>query len=57
MPWRWRLSARCFSRDKSQAVTPSLSLQIFDSGSLLAAGLALPVPVLWALSGSLVSNT
>jgi hypothetical protein len=40
----------------SQADTPSLSLQIFDSGSLLAAGLALPVPVLWALSGSLVGK-
>jgi hypothetical protein len=40
----------------SQADTPSLSLEIFDSGSLLAAGLALPVPVLWALSGSLVGK-
>jgi drug/metabolite transporter (DMT)-like permease len=40
----------------SQAGTPSLSLAIFDSGSLLAAGLALPVPVLWALSGSLVGK-
>jgi drug/metabolite transporter (DMT)-like permease len=40
----------------SQADTPSFSLEIFDSGSLLAAGLALPVPVLWALSGSLVGK-
>ena len=41
----------------SQADTPSLSLQIFKNrGSLLAAGLALPVPVLWALSGSLVGK-
>ena len=40
----------------SQANNPSLSLEIFDSGSLLAAGLALPVPVLWALSGTLVGK-
>jgi drug/metabolite transporter (DMT)-like permease len=40
----------------SQSGAPSLSLEIFDSGSLLAAGLALPVPVLWALSGSLVGK-
>ena len=31
-------------------------MEIFDSGSLLAAGLALAVPVLWALSGSLVGK-
>ena len=40
----------------SQTEAPSLSMEILDSGSLLAAALALPVPVLWALSGSLVGK-
>ena len=29
---------------------------MFDSGSFLALGLALPVPILWALSGTFVSK-
>ena len=40
----------------SQTDNHSISLQMFNSGSLLAAGLALPVPVLWALSGSFVGK-
>ena len=40
----------------SQSGGASLSLGAFDSTSLLAAGLALPVPVMWALSGSLVTK-
>lgn len=40
----------------SQADSHSVSWRMFDSGSLFAAGLALPVPVLWALSGSFVGN-
>ena len=40
----------------SQADSHSVSWGMFDSGSLFAAGLALPVPVLWALSGSFVGK-
>ena len=36
--------------------TQSIGLQMFDSGSFLALGLALPVPVLWALSGTFVGK-
>jgi drug/metabolite transporter (DMT)-like permease len=40
----------------SQTKDQSMSLQMFSSDSLVAAALALPVPVLWALSGSLVGK-
>jgi drug/metabolite transporter (DMT)-like permease len=40
----------------SQTDTQSFGPQMFDSGSFLALGLALPVPVLWALSGSFVGK-
>jgi drug/metabolite transporter (DMT)-like permease len=40
----------------SQTDARSIGLQMFDSGSFLALGLALPVPVLWALSGSFVGK-
>jgi hypothetical protein len=40
----------------SQTDAQSTGLQAFDSGAFLALGLALPVPVLWALSGSLVGK-
>lgn len=40
----------------SQTDSQSNGLQMFDSGAFLALGLALPVPVLWALSGSLVGK-
>ena len=40
----------------SQTGTQSIGLQMFDSGSFLALGLALPVPVLWALSGTFVGK-
>ena len=40
----------------SQTDAQSIGLQMLDSGSFLALGLALPVPVLWALSGSLVGQ-
>ena len=40
----------------SQTDAPSIGLQMFDSGSFLALALALPVPVLWALSGSFVGK-
>jgi drug/metabolite transporter (DMT)-like permease len=40
----------------SQADAQSIGLQMFDSGSFLALALALPVPILWALSGSLVGK-
>jgi hypothetical protein len=40
----------------SQTDAPSIGLQMFDSGSFLALGLALPVPILWALSGTFVGK-
>jgi drug/metabolite transporter (DMT)-like permease len=40
----------------SQTDARSIGLQMFDSGSFLALALALPVPVLWALSGSFVGK-
>ena len=40
----------------SQTDAQSIGLQMFNSGSFLALGLALPVPVLWALSGSFVGK-
>ena len=40
----------------SQTDSHSISMRMFDSNSLFAAGLALPVPILWALSGSLVGK-
>jgi drug/metabolite transporter (DMT)-like permease len=40
----------------SQTDAQSIGLQMFDSGSFLALGLALPVPVLWALSGTFVGK-
>jgi drug/metabolite transporter (DMT)-like permease len=40
----------------SQTGAQSMGLQMFDSGAFLALGLALPVPVLWAFSGSLVGK-
>src|ERR1700733_9350043 len=40
----------------SQTDAQSIGLQMFDSGSFLAPGLALPVPILWALSGTLVGK-
>jgi hypothetical protein len=40
----------------SQTDAQSIGLQMFDSGSVLALGLALPVPVLWALSGAFVGK-
>ncbi len=41
----------------SQADARSVSFQSLDSGSLLGAGLALPIPVLRALSGSFVTKS
>jgi hypothetical protein len=64
MPTSWAPFAFClvvavagamllaFSQTKDQ----SMSLQMFSSDSLVATALALPVPVLWALSGSLVGK-
>ncbi len=40
----------------SQTNAHSLSLQMFNSDSILAATVALPVPVLWALSGTFMSK-
>ena len=40
----------------SQTDAQSIGLQMFDSGSFLALALALPVPVLWALSGTFVGK-
>jgi drug/metabolite transporter (DMT)-like permease len=40
----------------SQTDAQSIGLQMFDSGSFLALGLALPVPILWALSGTFVGK-
>ena len=40
----------------SQTDAQTIGLQMFDTGSFLALGLALPVPVLWALSGTFVGK-
>jgi EamA-like transporter family len=40
----------------SQTDAQSIGLQMFDSASFLALGLALPVPILWALSGMFVGK-
>ena len=40
----------------SQTDAQSIGLQMFNSGSFLALGPALPVPILWALSGTFVGK-
>ena len=40
----------------SQTNAHSISLQMFNSDAILAAAVALPVPVLWALSGTFMSK-
>ena len=40
----------------SQTDSQSIGLQMFDTGAFLALGLALPVPILWALSGTFVGK-